>query len=82
MITDENMHKIFTGPSVTATAVKENLEENGINAILDDDYNSGKSPEDEAPIVENLDVFVHKDDLGKSQQLIDEMYNDLLDDNN
>lgn len=82
MVTDENLHKVYTGPAITATAIKENLEDNGITVVLDDDFYAGDTPQDEAPIVENLDVFVNKDDLGKAQQLIDEMYNDMMDDNN
>ncbi|SFU53731.1 Putative signal transducing protein [Pustulibacterium marinum] len=77
-----DVHKVYTGPMITAQMIMERLEDRGIETIQEDDYFSGTEPNTEEGVVENIDVYVDKDDLVKAQQVIEESYTDLLDDNN
>lgn len=77
---NEEVHKVYTGPMVTAKMIKERLEDSGITAFQEDDFYSGEIPNTEDGVVEKLDVYVNKEDLVKAQQVIEETYTDLLDD--
>lgn len=73
----ENVLKVYTGSKVTASLIKEKLENCGISAFLNTGYQKLLSEQPEK-ISQNTDVFVYKGDLAKAQQVVEEIYIDIM----
>lgn len=70
--------KVYTGSMISAKIISERLEDHGIeNFQLDENSNTSFSNNTNIP--ENLDVYVHRKDLLKAQEVLEETYINLLD---
>lgn len=74
----ENVLKVFTGTTITATAIKERLEEAGIKAFLEDDLFYQDVLNNSEKLPEKLDVYVAKQNLAEAQKVIEEAYIDVM----
>lgn len=69
---DNKLVRIFTGSSIIVNLLKDELENNGIAALIQDDFNSGTIAGFSGGIPSSVDLFVQKADLGKAEPIIKE----------
>lgn len=69
---DNKLVRIFTGSSIIVNLLKDELENNGIAALIQDDFNSGTIAGFSGGIPSSVDLFVQKADLEKAEPIIKE----------
>lgn len=66
----KDFEKIFEGSSISAQQIVTLLEENNIEPIVKDETESGRLAGFAPKIINNVQVFVHKDELAKSKVIV------------
>ncbi|MBL7969581.1 MAG: DUF2007 domain-containing protein [Prolixibacteraceae bacterium] len=69
---DNKLVRIFTGSSIIVNLLKDELENNGIAALIQDDFNSGTIAGFSGGIPSSVELFVQKADLEKAEPIIKE----------
>lgn len=69
---DNKLVRIFTGSSIIVNLLKDEMENNGIAALIQDDFNSGTIAGFSGGIPSSVELFVQKADLEKAEPIIKE----------
>lgn len=67
-----NLIRVYTGTDITVNLLKEELEEAGISAMIQNDFNSGISAGFAGGTLSTIDLFIQESDLMKAQSIISE----------
>ncbi|GLB52425.1 hypothetical protein NBRC110019_14650 [Neptunitalea chrysea] len=66
----KDFEKIFEGSSIAAQQIVSILEENNIEPIIKDETESGRLAGFAPKIINNVQVFVHKNELDKGKAIV------------
>lgn len=69
---DNKLVRIFTGFSIIVNLLKDELENNGIAALIQDDFYSGTIAGFSGGVPSSVDLFIQKADLEKAEPIIEE----------
>ncbi len=69
---DNKLVRIFTGSSIIVNLLKEELENNGIAALIQDDYTSGIIAGFSGGVPTSVDLFIQQSDQEKAESIISE----------
>ena len=61
---------VYSGTEITVNLLKEILEETGIPALIQNDFNSGISAGFSGGVPSAIDLFIGEDDLEKAEPII------------
>ena len=70
-MTDSNYIKIFTGSFIIAQQLVNELQNVNISPIIKDESESGRLAGFGSPISDLQEVYVHKDEAVKSQEILE-----------
>jgi len=76
---DNNLIRVYSGTEISVTLLKEELEENGIAAMIQNDYQSGITAGFFGGGTTAIDLFVQESDLKAAESIVNdfiENYND------
>ncbi|MDD4971194.1 MAG: DUF2007 domain-containing protein [Paludibacter sp.] len=76
---DDNLIRVYSGTEISVTLLKEELEENGIAAMMQNDYQSGITAGFFGGGTTAIDLFVQESDLKASESIVNDFisnYND------
>jgi len=77
MTKGNNLVRIFTGSEISAILLKGKLEDNGISALIQNDFQSGISAGFLGGIPSAIDLFIQESDLEKAEPIIKEFLQDF-----
>ena len=69
---ESKLVRVYTGSSILINLLKDELENNGIAALIQDDFNSGIIAGFSGGIPTSVDLFIRQDDLEKAETIISE----------
>lgn len=72
---ESNYTKIFTGNSFVAHRIVSELHGLGIEAVIKDEAESGRLAGFATTTAGLVDLFVHKDEVGKAKVVVDKIQN-------
>jgi len=72
-----NLIRIFSGSEIVAILLKEELEVNGIPAIIQNDFQSGISAGFAGGVPSAIDLLIQESDLKKAEPIIDEFNHNI-----
>jgi hypothetical protein len=72
MKSEDELIRIFTGSEVSALLLKDELEEAGIPAMVQNDYQSGLMAGFVGGTPAAVDVYINEMDMGKAEPVIDD----------
>ncbi len=78
-MSDSNYIKIFTGNFIVVQRIVQSLEKKGISAVIKDETESGRLAGFGASIQGQQEIFVHKDELDKTVEIVESIRTDLKD---
>ena len=67
-----NLIRVFTGTEFSVYLLKERLEEVGISALIQDDFQSGISSGFVSGVPSAIDLYIQESDLKEAAAIIDE----------
>jgi hypothetical protein len=67
-----NLIRVFTGSDISVTYLKERLEENGIAALIKNDFQSGISVGFVGGVPSAVDLYIQESDLEQAEPVINE----------
>lgn len=67
MKANNNLIRVYTGTELTVNLLKEELEKNGISAMIQNDFNSGISAGFSGGVPSSVDLFIQESDLEKAE---------------
>ena len=79
MKVDNNLIRVYSGTEISVTLLKEELEENGISAMIQNDYQSGITAGFFGGGTTAIDLFVQESDLQAAESIVNDFitnYND------
>lgn len=69
---ESKLVRIYTGSSIVINLLKDELENNGIAALIQDDFNSGTIAGFSGGVPASVDLFIQQGDLEKAEPIISE----------
>jgi hypothetical protein len=75
----EDLIRIYTGTEISVIHLKEELEECGIDVLLQNDFQSGMSADFVGGIPSSIDIYIKKTDLGKAEPIIEDFKKNIND---
>ncbi|GLB49228.1 putative signal transducing protein [Neptunitalea lumnitzerae] len=72
----KDFEKVFEGSSIAAKQIIAALEEKGIEPIVKDETESGRLAGFAPKIINNVQLFVHKDELTLSKEVVASLENE------
>ena len=72
MKNEDELLRIFTGSEVSAMLLKEELEQAGIPAMTQNDYQSGLMAGFGGGTPSSVDVYINESDMEKAEPVIDD----------
>jgi len=72
MKNENNLIRVFTGSEISVILLKGELEENGIAALIKNDFQSGASAGFYGGSSSDIDLYIQESDLKKAEPIINE----------
>lgn len=69
---ESNLVRIFTGSEISVILLKGELEENGITALIQNDFQSGISAGFSGGVPSGIDLFIMESDLFKAEPIVND----------
>ena len=68
-----NLVKVYTGSELTVNLLKEELENNGINSIIKDEFRSGLAAGFAGGIPNTIDLYIEESDIAEAGPIIHDL---------
>jgi hypothetical protein len=69
---ENNLIRIYTGTEVSVIHLKEELEEGGIDVLIQNDFQSGMSAGFVGGVPSSIDIYIKKTDIAKAEPIIED----------
>jgi hypothetical protein len=71
---DNELVRVFTGSEVTVILLKGELEQAGIQSMIQNDFDAGLSAGFVSGVPSAVDLYIQKSDLNKAKPIIDKFF--------
>ena len=68
----DSLIRVYSGTEITVTLLKDELEESGISAMIQNDFNSGVSAGFSGGFTSAVDLFIKESDLTAAEPIVKE----------
>lgn len=69
---ESNLVRIFTGSEISVILLKGELEENGITALIQNDFQSGISAGFSGGVPSAIDLYIQESDLFQAEPIVND----------
>jgi hypothetical protein len=66
----DDLIRVYTGTEISVIHLKEELEECGIDVLMQNDFQSGMSADFVGGIPSSIDIYIKKTDMEKAEPII------------
>jgi len=75
----EDLVRVYSGSEISVIHLKEELEESGIDVLLQNDFQSGMSADFVGGVPSSIEIYIKKTDLKKSEPIINDFIQNIHD---
>jgi hypothetical protein len=73
----DDLIRVYTGTEISVIHLKEELEEGGIDVLMQNDFQSGMSADFVGGVPSSIDIYIKKTDLEKAEPIIEDFIQNI-----